>query len=257
MLSVVQLEIFLLIIARVAGVFISAPVLSDNTIPRTFKTALMFSVAFLLWFVIPFPEQKLPPDMFIFMIAVGQEFLIGYVMGSVTRMIFNGVEAAGDIMGAQMGLSVASMLDPSTGRQTVVTARLLRWIIVLIFLMVDGPHFILTALYKSYDALPLLQFWNFANAANHIAGMVTNIFAIAVQLAAPILLTIFLLDFAFGLVSRVAPQVNVFQLGFQMKPALGMFIFMLMVPLFMERVVWIISLMVEQLTAIFFYMNLT
>ena len=256
MLSVVQLEIFLLIIARIAGIFVTAPIFSDNTISRTFKTALMFSIAFLLWFVIPFPEQKLPNDMFIFMVAVGQEFLIGYLLGSVTRIIFNGVEAAGDMMGAQMGLSVASMLDPSTGRQTVVTARLLRWVIVIIFLTVDGPHFILTALYKSYDALPLLQSWNFSGASNHIAGMVTDIFAIAVQLAAPILLVIFLLDFAFGLVSRVAPQVNVFQLGFQMKPALGMFVFMLMIPLLMERVVWIISLMVERLTAIFFYMNL-
>ncbi|MDR1996928.1 MAG: flagellar biosynthetic protein FliR [Candidatus Margulisbacteria bacterium] len=253
--SVVQLEIFLLIIARVAGIFITAPLFSDATISRTFRAALMFSVTFLLWFVVPFPEASLPDDMFVFMLSVGQEFLIGYLLGTVTKIIFSGIEAAGDMMGAQMGLSVASMLDPSTGRQTVVTARLLRWIVIIIFLSVDGPHFILTALYKSYDALPLLRTWNFSGAALELAGSAGDIFAIAVQLAAPILLVIFLLDFAFGLVSRVAPQVNVFQLGFQMKPALGMFIFMLMIPLLLERIVWIISLMVERLTTIFFYMQ--
>lgn len=256
MLSVVQLEILLLILARVAGIFVTAPVFSDNTISRSFKSALLFSISFLLWFVIPFPEKSLPNDMLLFMFGVGQEFFIGYILGSVTKIIFNGVEAAGDIMGAQMGLSVASMLDPSTGRQTVVTARLLRWIIVIIFLSIDGPHFILTALYKSYDALPLLNTWNFGTAANEAASMVGSVFTIAVQMAAPILLVIFLLDFSFGLVSRVAPQVNVFQLGFQMKPVLGMFIFMLMIPLLMERVMWIISLMVERLTSIFFYMNM-
>jgi flagellar biosynthetic protein FliR len=256
-LNVLQLEIFLLILARVAGIFVTVPILSDSTVSRSFKAAFMVSLAFLLWFAVPFPTERLPGDMALFMLAAGLEFLIGYMLGSVARLVFTGVEAAGDLMGAQMGLSVASMLDPSTGRQTVVTARLLRWIVVLIFIMIDGLHFILTALYKSYDALPLLHNWNFANAANEISGMVGGIFSVAVQLSAPILLVIFLLDFSFGLISRVAPQVNVFQLGFQIKPALGMFIFMLMIPLLMERITWLIGIMVENLTTVFFYMQPT
>jgi len=254
-ITAAQLVIFLLIIARIVGIFMTAPLFSDATISRTFKTTFMFTIAFLLWFVIPFPDARLPTDTFLFMLAAAQEFFIGYLLGMVTKMIFCGIEAAGDMMGAQMGLSVASMLDPATGRQSVVTARLLRWIVVIIFLSIDGPHFILTALYKSYDALPLLNVWNFSRAALHLASTAGDIFAIAVQLAAPILLVIFLLDFAFGLISRVAPQVNVFQLGFQMKPALGSFIFMLMIPLLLERIVWLIGLMVEKLTYIFYYMQ--
>ena len=250
-----QLEIFLLIIARIVGIFMTAPLFSDATVSRTFKTTFMFAIAFLLWFVIPFPDTRLPADMFLFILAAAQEFFIGYMLGMVTKIIFSGIEAAGDMMGAQMGLSVASMLDPATGRQSVVTARLLRWVVVIIFLAIDGPHFILTALYKSYDALPLLNVWNFSGAAQHLAVTAGDIFAIAVQLAAPILLVIFLLDFAFGLVSRVAPQVNVFQLGFQMKPALGSFIFMLMIPLLLERIVWLIGLMVEKLMYVFYYMQ--
>ncbi|GBR72591.1 flagellar biosynthetic protein FliR [Candidatus Termititenax aidoneus] len=256
-LNVLQLEIFLLIIARIAGIFVTVPILSDNIVSRSFKAVFMVTLAFLLWFVVPFPETRLPNDMLLFMLAVGLEFLIGYMLGSVARVVFTGIEAAGDLMGAQMGLSVASMLDPTTGRQSVVTARLLRWVVIMIFLMIDGLHFILAALYKSYDALPLLGVWNFSNAANEIAGMVGTIFSIAVQLAAPVMLVIFLLDFAFGLISRVAPQVNVFQLGFQIKPALGIFIFMLMIPLLMERIVWIIGIMVERLTYVFFYMQPT
>ncbi|GBR76590.1 flagellar biosynthetic protein FliR [Candidatus Termititenax persephonae] len=253
--NTLQLSIFLLIIARVAGIFMTVPILSDSTVSRSFKAVFMVTLTFLLWFVVPFPESRIPQDMGMFMLNVGLEFLIGYMLGMVTKIVFCGIEAAGDIMGAQMGLSVASMLDPSTGRQTVVTARILRQVVIMLFLMIDGLHFVLTALYKSYDALPLLQTWNFSAAANQIAGSVGDIFAVAVQLAAPILLVIFLLDFAFGLVSRVAPQINVFQLGFQMKPALGLFIFMLMIPLLLERITWIIGMMVERLMSVFFYMQ--
>ena len=89
-----------------------------------------------------------------------------------------------------------------------------------------------------------------------MAEMAGSIFAIGISLSAPIVLTIFLLDFAFGLVSRVAPQVNVFMLGFQLKPPLGEIVTLLIAPLLVERMVYILSQMVTELTQIFYVMHL-
>jgi flagellar biosynthesis protein FliR len=254
-ISQVQIQVLLLILARIIGLFLVAPFFSNKSIASTYKMTFIFMFAFLLWFVVPFTPQKLSADPFLYIISLGNEFIIGLLLGSVVNFIFNGIEAAGELMGAQMGLSVASMLDPSTGAQTTITTRILQMIVLMIFLIVDGHHFLLTALYKSYEVLPMLYTWNLGNGAREVANMATQIFAIGIQLSAPILLTVFLLDFAFGLISRVAPQVNVFQLGFQMKPVLGVFVLMLMIPLLLERMVWLINMMIEKLTYVMLYLR--
>ncbi len=253
--SMVQIQVFMLILARVLGLMVEVPIFSDRTISKSFKMVFIFTFAFLIWFVAPFNGKLLPRDPLMFQIALVNEFIIGLVLATVVRIIFEGIEAAGDLMGAQMGLSVASMLDPATGAQTTVTAKIFRWTVIMLFFMIDGHHFILTALYRSFDILPMLNSWNIAAGGREIADLGINIFAIAIQLSAPILLVIFLLDFCFGLISRVAPQVNVFQLGFQMKPALGMSVFLLMIPLLLERVLWILNMMIEKLSIILLYMR--
>lgn len=245
----------MLIAARIIGLFMVAPLFSSKSLAGVYKMTFIFMFTFLLWFAVPFTPTKLPSDYIIFLIALFNEFLIGLLLGSVVNFIFNGIEAAGELMGAQMGLSVSSMLDPTTGMQTTITARLLQMIVMMLFLIVDGHHFLLTALYKSYDALPMLYSWNLALGAREVVNLGGQIFAIGIQLSAPILLTIFLLDFAFGLISRVAPQVNVFQLGFQVKPILGIFVLMLMIPLLLERIIWILNMMIEKLTVVMMYLR--
>ena len=254
-ITMVQVQVLMLIVARILGLMVEVPIFSDRTISKSFKMAFIFTFAFLLWFVVPFNADLLPKQPELYILSLVNEFMIGFMLASVVRIIFEGVEAAGDLMGSQMGLSVASMLDPSTGAQTTVTAKIFRWIIIILFLSIDGHHFILTALYRSFDILPMLNSWNIGAGCMEIANLGANIFAIAIQLSAPILLVIFLLDFCFGLISRVAPQVNVFQLGFQVKPALGMMVLLLMIPLLMERVLWLINMMIEKLSVILFYMR--
>jgi flagellar biosynthetic protein FliR len=254
-ISLIQIEVFLLIAARIIGLFMVAPFFNSRSLASVYKMTFIFVFTFLLWFVVPFTPAKVPNQPILYMLMLFNEFFIGLLLGSVVNFIFTGIEAAGELMGAQMGLSVASMLDPATGMQETITTRMMQMLTMMIFLVVDGHHFLLTALYKSYDILPMLYAWNLGPGAREVANMGAQIFAIGIQLSAPILLTVFLLDFGFGLISRVAPQVNVFQLGFQVKPVLGLFILMLMTPLLLERILWIINMMLEKLTVIMFYLR--
>jgi flagellar biosynthesis protein FliR len=100
-----------------------------------------------------------------------------------------------------------------------------------------------------------LNSWDISNGAQPIIDLGVNIFAIGLQLAAPVILTIFLIDFAFGMISRVAPQVNVFMLGFQLKPPVGTLILLLTLPLLTERIVWLINMMTEEYTRVLMYLR--
>lgn len=224
------------------------PFFGDRTINRSTRMVLVISITFVIGSVLKFDPRFLPESSLMMVIAIGREAAIGWMLGTTVRLIFAGIEAAGELMGTQMGLSVATMLNPALGAQEVITANLLRTLVVLLFLIINGHHLLLSALVKSFDALPLgLAPVSLAQTSFHLVEMGAYIMDIALALAGPILLVIFLLDFAFGLISRVSPQVNVFQLGFQVKPPLGMFIFLVTTPFLVERITFYLSKILQEM----------
>jgi flagellar biosynthetic protein FliR len=255
--SPTQLLIFMLIMARIIGLFLTAPLLSYRTISKTAKIGLIIWITTVLWFNVPVPPVAtgVPQAMVPLIIALVQEVLIGLMLGTVAALIFAGIQAAGEIIDMQMGLSVASTFDPSQGGQASVVARFFSEIMLVLFLAIDGHHLLLVALRKSYEVLPMLQVWNFGLTGRTLAELGGSVFAVGISLAAPIVLVIFLLDFAFGMVSRVAPQVNVFMLGFQCKPPLGEAVLLLTAPLLVERMLFLLSRVVEEMTMFFYTMR--
>jgi len=250
-----SLIFLMLIMARIGGLFTTMPIFDQRIIPRFVKTNLVILSSFLLWFVVPQNAELLPVDIFTLLLALFSEFLMGAIVGQVMGVVFISVEAAGGFMSSQMGLSVATIMDPATGKQSTIIINFFRLIMTTLFFVMDGHHFLLSVMFRSFDILPVLSPRNISLASEHLVLMGSMIFSIGIQLAAPVVLTIFLLDFSFGLVSRVAPQVNVFMLGFQMKPSLGSLILLMMTPLLVERVLYLITLMLEKLVEMFFYLG--
>jgi flagellar biosynthetic protein FliR len=177
-------------------------------------------------------------------------------MGFVSFIIVRAVIAAGDIMGMQMGLSSANLFDPSQGVQTNVVSRLLNQAALLFFLVVNGHIMIFAALEKSFHLIPVYTAINFSASMPHLIDLGLTMWELAVRFAAPVILAIFLLDFAFGTISRVAPQVNVFMLGFQIKPSLGLFTLYLMMPLLVWRIVDVMQTILSRVIDLLGYMML-
>ncbi|MBU0579850.1 MAG: flagellar biosynthetic protein FliR, partial [Candidatus Margulisbacteria bacterium] len=248
--------VFMLILTRIIGLFLVAPLFSDRSISRAFKIGLVIWITIVLWYVVPVDIDKMPTSGVAYGFAVFQELLVGLFLGTIPQILFAGVRAMGEIVGMQMGLSVATTFNPSEGGQESLLTKFFANIMLLLLLIIDGHHLLLAAIRKSFDVLPLLNTWNFMQSGQYIAEMAGAIFAIGISLAAPIILIIFLLDFAFGLVSRVAPQVNVFMLGFQLKPPLGEIVTILITPLLMERMVYLLGRMVNELTQLFYLMHM-
>jgi flagellar biosynthesis protein FliR len=236
-LSLAQIQVFFFIIARIGGVFIQAPVFSSRSFSAPAKVAFCVWVALVLWFVTPV-TNSMPTSVLGFILVLIAEVAFGFAIGFIANIMFMAIQAAGEMIDMQMGLSVASALDPIFGAVISIIGRLVFFVALIVFLEFDGHHLVLSAFHQSFTALPAGQVGNFTsyNLVSQMTGLGGALWLTAIKLAIPAILLIFLADFTFGIVSRVAPQVNVFMLGFQVKPVLGLFAISLTFPFLVRYV---------------------
>ena len=232
LISQVQVTVYLLILARTLGLITSAPVLSSRNIPGSAKIALASWTALTLWFVVPVASH-LPLTGAALITALAGELFIGLFLGFVGSVFLISIQSAGEMIDVQMGLSVANVFDPSFGTQISIIGRLLFLTGIFFFLSLNGHHALLSVLYNSFDLLPVSALPHIKAAYPEFLGTLgQTLWRISIQLAIPALVMLLLVDFAFGIISRVAPQVNVFMLGFQVKPTVGLLALLFMLPFF-------------------------
>lgn len=248
-ISQLQLTVFLLIFARIAGLFIMAPAFSARSFPTLGKGALITWITIVLWFVAPIDLKAIPATSLGFMISLASEVAIGFILGFVCNMIFIAVQAAGELVDVQMGLSVAQSFDPVFGATVTIIGKTFFYIALTLFFIINGHHLLLSIIHQSFRLLPLGVVPNFGSPklVLDIVELGKTFWTIALQLSGPLLLLIFLSDFSFGIVSRVAPQVNVFMLGFQVKPSLGLLGLLFMLPLLMSYLTNLLGTMGEEM----------
>ena len=227
--SVGHVVFFLLIFSRMSGTLLVSPFFANKTIFSMVKVSLIFWISLLIMFQIAVPV-KLPTGEMAIMLALLLEFVFGYMIGFITSLIVTSVEFAGTLMDTQAGLSVSAVLDPGSGQNAALLERLLQQIVIIIFLLVDGHHMILSVLRTSFDLFPVGEMVDFSKGFYYLLKFFNDIFILALRLAAPIMLVVFMIDFGFGLLNRVAEQINVFQLGFQVKPIISLLVLLLVIP---------------------------
>lgn len=235
-----QIITFFLIFVRIIAVLLLTPGFSGKDIFASGKIAFIFWLSLLLIFVVPLP-LNLPGSPLLFFFAIIVEFIIGAMLGFLTQLLIIGIEFGGSLMDTQAGLSVASLLDPSTGQTTSILARLLSKIAVLVFFIINGHHVVLGAVVQSFRAVPITSNFNIFEASRFVTNVSVDLFLAGLQIAAPILLVVFLIDFGFGLLSKVAPQVNVFQLGFQVKPIISITVLLSIMPGMVELILFFLE----------------
>jgi flagellar biosynthetic protein FliR len=222
-ISLVQILGALLTIGvRLTGIMLFAPFFGSVAIPARVKAVLVLALTALLY---PMISSKIPH------LSISQwpmmafsELLIGIAFGVVTNIVFDGVQMAGQILSVQMGYSLVNILDPQTQVESTVVATFHQTIAMLIFLRLNVHLWILRALARSFDYLP--------PASGHIGAAFTSgllqagagVFAIGVQIAAPVLSATLLADVALGLLGKASPQLPLMLLGPAVKSILGLLI---------------------------------
>jgi flagellar biosynthetic protein FliR len=221
-ISLPQLQIFFLIFLRVGAIMMFIPVFDSRNIPVLFKAGLAFSVSLLLFPIlklddIPFINSAIP-----FGIGVIGEIMMGAIIGLSVKLIFAGIQLAGQLAGFQMGLAIANVMDPVTSAQVSIIAQLINIIAILIFLTINAHHMFLRALAESFRLIPPfnVQFSN--SLIEQLISISGNMFIIAVKVGAPVIVSLLLTSAAFGLISRTVPQMNVFLVAIPLKIVVGL-----------------------------------
>lgn len=211
---------FLTISVRLSGLFLFAPFFGSEAIPPRVKAGLVLAVS-LLFFPVLAPSLA-HHDVGTWPGFVLTEFVIGMGLGIATRLVFDAMQMAGQILSTQMGFSLINILDPQTQVDSTVVALFHQTITMLIFLRMDVHLWLLRALGRSYLALPpgsahLSRV--FTMTAVHACG---EVFTLGVQIAAPVLSATFLADIVLGLLGKASPQMPLMLLGTPLKTLLGL-----------------------------------
>jgi len=206
---------------RMLALISTAPIFSEASVPRTAKIGL----AAMLSIVIAPTLGALPAVPLVsasgFWILI-QQILIGAAMGFSMRLVFAFVQAAGEYAGLQMGLSFASFFDPTSGGTTMVLARLLNAIAMLIFLATNGHLVLIMTLAESFHTLPISDTPLAAGGWFLLASAGSQIISGGLMLSLPIIAALLTLNLAMGILNRVSPQFSIFAVGFPITLLAGM-----------------------------------
>ncbi|MFH2049464.1 MAG: flagellar biosynthetic protein FliR [bacterium] len=249
--STETLQIFLLVLLRASGLILIAPIFSDNTIPKTIRVGLVIILSGIIVSVINHPEIQTITSLWQLAGLAIKEILIGFVIGLTFNLVFMGIKTGGAILGYQLGFAMVSLPDVDTSGQVSVIARFWVLIATLIFLIINGHHMVITALVDSYRAIPVGTASMSAPIAELMMKYTGYVFVIAVKLAAPVIVTLFLTDVALGLISKVMPTMNVFFVGFPIKIGVGLTVVALSLPLFAYVLENFVNLMDSEMRVIF------
>lgn len=227
-----KLQTFLLISFRAAGLFILAPVIGHKSIPPLIRAGLAIILALVL---VPVVSQTQLPEInsvWLLGMLAAKEMLIGVIIGLFFAMLFIAIRMGGNIVGYQIGLIIANIMDPETNSSTSVVGEFWYIIAVLIFLAIDGHHAIISAFADSYKIVPIGIFEFSGPASEQLIRFTAYAFTIAIKMAAPVIMTLFLSEVALGVLARTVPQMNIFIVGIPIKVGIGFLILGAALPVF-------------------------
>jgi flagellar biosynthesis protein FliR len=208
---------------RIGGFVLAAPIASESTIPRRVKIVLTLVLAFLMA-----PLAPMPSGLSIFSgagaLTAAQEILIGVAIGLVMQLAFDALTFAGQTISMTMGLGFATLVDPQRGTNVTVIGQLFMFMGMLTYLAINGHLMLLGALANSFQSLPI-------GAANFDKGFLLSvatwgarIFETGLMVALPAVIALVIVNMALGVVTRAAPQLSLFGIGFTITMLFGFFV---------------------------------
>jgi len=203
---------YVLVVFRLAGLMIFAPLLGSGRIPRRIKVMCVSIKA----------PVSLPETNWELAIGIGGEIAFGLAMGIVLSFTFIAVQWAGEMIGQQMGLNMSEVLDPQFGGAGSLVGDLYFMLTLSVFLLIGGHREMIRGIRMSFDTLPLLSLGIDRPLLDTIVGLFQSCTMLAVQLAAPMLVTMLVVDLALGCIGKAMPQMNVLTAGLSIRSLMGL-----------------------------------
>ncbi|MFZ6046345.1 flagellar biosynthetic protein FliR [Pseudomonas sp. CR3202] len=213
---------FLLPLFRIAALLMTMPVIGTQLVPVRVRLYLALAIAIVLVPTLP-PMPQVDAINLRSLLLVGEQVLVGALLGFVLQLFFHAFVVAGQIISMQMGLGFASMVDPTNGVSVPVLGQFYLMLVTLLFLAMNGHLVVFEVLAESFVTLPVggglltAQYWE-------VAGKLGWVMGAGLLLSLPAITALLVVNLAFGVMTRAAPQLNIFSIGFPLTLALGLVI---------------------------------
>jgi flagellar biosynthetic protein FliR len=216
-------------VLRALALFTTLPVLGTRTVPMRVRIALAAFVALAAQAALP-PPPAVPLDSPLALQLVAQQLVIGLALGFSVRLVFAAVEFAGELVGLQMGLNFAAFFDPLSASTSTATSRFFGTTIAWLFIVANGHLLVVAALVASFSAFPVgpEPFAFLERTAPHRWG--AELFSTGLWIALPMVTMLLFVNLVLGAISRVAPQINIFAIGFPVTLTVGLVGMLLTLP---------------------------
>lgn len=236
---------FMLLLARLAGIAFS-PVYSTRNLPAMWKAAFALFISFLAWQCGTVDIYQVPGSLGQYIIVLIGELLVGLSMAMVAQVFFAAVQLAGEVLDTQMGFGIMNVLDPLNGTQAPLLGNFKYILAILVFLEINGHHYLLRALFDSYKSVPIGQFSLHEGFIHYLISLFGNLFIIGMKLAFPIMGTLLFTDIILGIMSRTVPQMNIFMIGMPVKVIIGFTVLLAIIPLYVVMFNTLVADMIKQ-----------
>lgn len=223
-----NLEYALLVFIRVASIVSVAPFFGNSSVPAKVKAAVTVFLSIIMINVVDYTDVSYEGLLGYFTIVM-KEAITGLVIGIGSGFCLYILNYSGHFIDMELGLSMAMEFDPTSNIQSTITANFLSHLFMILFLVSDMHYFIIDALVQSYKLIPIGGAKIDAGLYEVILKYMADYFVIAIRIALPIFCCVFIINVVLGILAKVAPQMNMFVIGIQLKLLVGLFIlFMIM-----------------------------
>ncbi len=226
-----ELAGFILVLARVTPLFLVAPLFSSALIPPRVRGIVAVGIAIGLT-PVALHGQHVPTGAVALGELVIEGLLVGLAFAFALAVLMAAIESAGGLIDVISGFSYGGLINPFSGEMTAVMARFYSLVGTLIFLVIGGDGWTLRGLGRTFALVPLTRGPRLGSLVGGVEQVFSTVFTAALEIAAPVLVALLITDVAFGVVSRVVPQINVFAVGFPTKVAVALLVVAASLPFF-------------------------
>ena len=215
------LPAYALVLFRLSGLALTAPLYSSSVIPVRVKVALTMTIAVMIF---PVVSQRVPANIGLSAVVVGgvAELMIGATIGLALAMLLMGAQVAGQLVGQQAALSLGQVVDPMQNIRSTVLGQLYATVMTLLFLLLGGHRAMMAALLDTFEVIPLMSFRFDESFIVLLVEMLTAAFILGIRVSGPVLIALFLTAVALGFLSRTMPQFNILTVGFTLRILLSL-----------------------------------
>lgn len=217
-----QIGQFVFVIVRIGAILFSTPFFSSRNVPMLVKSSLTLGMAIVVVPQLKVPAPSLMGDPFLLVTGLLGEVAMGLIIGLIFQLLISGIQLAGELTGFQMGIALANVMDPTSSVQIPILSQFMNLFALLTFFVLNMHHYFIKVLARSFEIIPPFSTQINNNLMALVMNNAANLFLVAIQFGAPVMVGLLLSSVALALTARTVPQVQIFVVAMPLKVLLGL-----------------------------------